>query len=67
MSSIHKKIEIVGTSPESFTTAAGNAVAKASESLHNLQWFEVTEMRGRVKEGKIDEYQVSLKVGFRLD
>ena len=63
----YKLIEIVGTSKESFARAADNAVTKASESLHNLDWFEVTAMRGRIDGGKLAEYQVTLKVGFRLD
>ncbi|MFQ5654319.1 MAG: dodecin [Planctomycetota bacterium] len=63
----YKKIEVVGTSAESFTEATRNAIGKASESLHNLNWFEVTELRGRVDDGAVAEYQVTLKVGFRLD
>ncbi|MGH9459176.1 MAG: dodecin [Thermoanaerobaculia bacterium] len=63
----YKLIEIVGTSSESFARAADNAVTKASESLHNLDWFEVTGFRGRIDGGKLAEYQVTLKVGFRLD
>ncbi len=63
----HKKVEIVGTSSESYAKATQNAVNKASESLHNLEWFEVVEMRGRIKDGKVDQYQVSLKIGFKLD
>ena len=67
MSSTYKKIEIVGTSSDSFAKAASSAVKKAGESLHGLSWFEVTEMRGSIKDGKIDEYQVTLKVGLKLD
>ena len=67
MSNTYKKIEIVGTSGKSFADAADCAVTKAAESLHGLNWFEVTEMRGRIEDGKIDEYQVSLKVGLKLD
>jgi len=63
---VYKLVEIVGTSAES-AKAADTAVRKASKSLHNLDWFEVTEMRGRVQDGAIAEYQVKLKVGFRLD
>ncbi len=64
---VYKLVEIVGTSGESFAKAADTAVRKASKSLHNLDWFEVTEMRGRVENGAVAEYQVKLKVGFRLD
>ena len=67
MGATHKKIEIVGTSSESYSQATSNAIAKASESLHGLEWFEVTEMRGRIREGRVSQYQVSLKVGFKLD
>lgn len=63
----YKKIDVVGTSPESFAKAAQNAVAKASETLHNLDWFEVGELRGKIEKGKIVQYQVSMKIGFRLD
>jgi flavin-binding protein dodecin len=63
----YKKIEVVGTSPKSYAEATANAVQKASESLHNLDWFEVTEMRGRIANGKIEQYQVTVKIGFRLD
>ena len=64
---VHKKIEVVGTSGESFAKAVASAVAKASESVRNLEWFEVTELRGRITGDKIVQYQVSLKIGFKLD
>jgi flavin-binding protein dodecin len=67
MGKTYKKIEIVGTSPDSFAGAVQSGVAKAAESLHNLDWFEVTELRGRVEDGRVAEYQVSLKVGLRVD
>src|SRR5262245_48139371 len=63
----YKLIELVGTSSESFAKAADAAVERASSTLHNLDWFEVTELRGRIAGGKIAEYQVKMKVGFRLD
>ena len=63
----YKKIEVVGTSSKSFANACANAVAKASETLHGLNWFEVTEMRGRISNGKIDQYQVAMKLGMKLD
>jgi dodecin len=65
--SVHKKIEIVGTSKESFADAARNGVAKASQTVHNLEWFEVTELRGRIDGAKIGEFQVTMKIGFKLD
>ena len=64
---VHKKIEVVGTSEKSFADAAQNAVARASKSVRRLEWFEVTELRGRVDGSKIAEYQVSMKIGFKLE
>ena len=64
---VYKMVEIVGTSAESFAKAAANGVERASHSLRNLDWFEVTDMRGRIAGGKIAQYQVTMKVGFRLD
>ena len=64
---VYKTVEITGSSPEGFTTAIENAVAKASETLHGLDWFEVVEIRGQIAEGRIQHYQVTLKIGFRLD
>jgi flavin-binding protein dodecin len=63
----YKKIEVVGTSADSFAKACQNAVSKAAETLHNLDWFEVTELRGRIENGKIVQYQAGVKIGFRLD
>jgi len=63
----YKKIEIIGTSGESFAKAVESGVAKAGETLRHLDWFEVTELRGRIADGKVAEYQVSLKVGLRVD
>ena len=64
---IYKLVEIVGTSSESFARAADAGVERASQTLRNVDWFEVVEMRGRVENGKVVQYQVKLKVGFRLD
>jgi flavin-binding protein dodecin len=63
----HKKVEVVGTSKESYAKATQNAVKKASETLHNLEWFEVCELRGRIRDNKVDQFQVTLKIGFKLD
>lgn len=63
----YKMIEVVGTSKESISKAIETAVAKASETLHNVDWFEVVEMRGRIDGGKLAEHQVTVKIGFRLD
>jgi dodecin len=63
----YKLVEIVGTSGKSFADAVSNGVARASKTLRNLDWFEVTELRGRVAKGKVSQFQVKIKVGFRLD
>jgi flavin-binding protein dodecin len=67
MSNVYKKIEIIGTSGESFAKAAQVGVNKAAQTLHGLNWFEVTEMRGRIEDGKIVEYQVAMQLGVKLD
>ena len=64
---VYKKIEIVGSSPNSLQEAIENGVAKAAESLHNLRWFEVVETRGQLDDGQIAHWQVTLKIGFTLD
>ena len=64
--SIYSISEIVGSSTESIDDAIRGAVARASKTLHNLDWFEVTNMRGRIEDGTC-RFQVTLKVGFRLD
>jgi dodecin len=64
---VYKSIEITGSSPDGVTQAIERAVAKASQSLRGLDWFEVTEIRGSIDEGNIAHYQVTLKVGFRLE
>lgn len=64
---IYKIIEIVGSSTKSSDDAIQQAVAKAGETLRNLDWFEVVEMRGHIADAKVAHYQVKLKIGFRLD
>jgi len=64
---VYKLIEIVGSSNESSDKAIENAIAKAGESLHHLDWFEVVETRGHLKEGRIAHWQVKVKIGFRLE
>jgi flavin-binding protein dodecin len=64
---VYKIIEVVGSSKKSSDNAIENAVVKAGESLHNLDWFEVVESRGHIVDGKVGHYQVKIKVGFRLD
>lgn len=64
---VFKKIEVVGTSSQSLSDAVANAVAKASATVRHMSWFEVVEQRGRISDGKIDQYQVTVKIGFRLE
>jgi hypothetical protein len=64
---VYKIVEVVGTSEQSMSKAIETAVAKASGTLRNLGWFEVTQMRGDIKNGKVNRYQVTLKVGFTLE
>ena len=63
----YKITELVGTSTESVSTAISNGVTKAKESVRNLAWFEVTEIRGHIDEGDVAHYQVTMKIGFRLE
>ena len=62
----YKLIELVGVSNSSIEEAIQNAISRANQTLRNLDWFEVVEARGLIKEGKVDQFQVKLKVGFRL-
>lgn len=62
----YKIIELVGVSEESIQQAIRNAITRASESLKGLDWFEMTEVRGLVKNGQVDQFQVTVKVGFRI-
>ncbi|AXE24182.1 dodecin family protein [Streptomyces globosus] len=63
----YRVTEIVGTSTEGIDQAIRNGIARANQTLRNLDWFEVTQMRGHLENGEIAHYQVGLKVGFRLD
>lgn len=67
MPGVYKMTEIVGTSNKSFADAAQNAVKRASKTLRDLRWFEVSDMRGLITEGQVAEFQVTLKVGFKLE
>ena len=64
---VYKKIELVGSSPSSIEEAVANALARAEKTIRNMRWFEVVETRGHIEEGKIDHWQVTVKVGFTLD
>jgi flavin-binding protein dodecin len=64
---VYKTIELTGTSTDSVESAVDIAIMRASETLHNLRWFEVTTIRGEIENQKVSHWQVSLKVGFTLD
>jgi dodecin len=64
---VYKKIEITGSSTDSIEDAIRRAVAKAGESVHNLRWFEVGEIRGHIDDGQVAHFQVTVKVGFTVD
>ncbi|HZW38387.1 MAG: dodecin [Syntrophothermus sp.] len=64
---VYKIIELTGTSPVSSDEAVKNAVKKASETVRNMRWFQVTEVRGYLDNGAVQHWQVTLKIGFTLD
>ncbi len=64
---VYKSVEITGTSTAGVTEAIDAAIAKASQTLRNLDWFEVISTRGHIEDGKVAHYQVTLKIGFRLE
>ena len=64
---VYKSIELTGSSPFSIEDAVNGAITKASESLRNIQWFNIVETRGHVKDGKVAHWQVTLKIGFTLE
>jgi dodecin len=67
VSHVYKKIELVGSSREGVDDAIRRAIVKASETVRNLDWFEVKEIRGWIKDGEPQHTQVTLEVGFRLE
>jgi dodecin len=64
---IYKKIELVGSSPNGVEDAGKNAIARAGDTIRNMKWFEVGEVRGHLENNKIADWQVTVKVGFTLD
>ena len=64
---IYKIIQLAGSSPDSIENAVQNAISRASQSLHDLRWFEVVETRGHIEDGKVSHFQVVVKVGFSLE
>ena len=63
---IYKIVELVGSSPTSIEDAISGAIARASSTIDNIRWFEVTDTRGHVENGKVSHYQVTIKVGFTI-
>ncbi len=66
MGSTYKKIEIVGTSEKSYDDAIQNAIQAASKTLEGLSWFEVVEQRGAIRNNKVAEFQVTVRIGFKV-
>lgn len=64
---VYKTVEITGSSATGIDDAIGKAIAKASETLRHVDWFEVTSVRGHVQDGAVGHVQVTLKVGFQLE
>ena len=64
---VYRVTEVVGTSPDSVQQAIRNGVSRVAQTVRNVEWFEATEIRGQVSNGEIAHFQVSLKVGFRLE
>ena len=64
---VWKVIEIVGESKESFADAVRNAVQEAGKTVRGMQWFEATSFRGNIQEGKVSQFQVVVKIGFKVE
>lgn len=63
----YRVTEIVGTSTDTIDQAVRNGISRAAQTLRHLDWFEVTEVRGRIVDGEVEHWQVALKLGFRLE
>ncbi|MBC2642464.1 MULTISPECIES: dodecin [Rhodococcus] len=64
---VYRVVEVVGSSSDSTDAAIKNAIARTNETVRNVEWFEVVETRGHVENGAVAHYQVTLKVGFRVE
>jgi len=64
---VYRTIRVVGSSKDSVSDAIDRAISRSSKKLHNLRWFEVVETRGNIKDGRAENYQVTLRIGFTLD
>lgn len=67
MAGTYKLLELVGTSPISFAEATKAAIAEASKSVRHMDWFEVVQERGSIADGQVHEFQVTLKIGFKIE
>ena len=67
MAGTYKITELVGTSPVGFAEATKAAVAEAAKTIRHIEWFKVAEESGRIKDGKVEEFQVRLKIGFKIE
>jgi len=67
MPGTYKITELIGTSPVSFAEATKAAVAEAAKTIRHLEWFQVVEETGKIKDGKVEEFQVRLKIGFKIE
>jgi flavin-binding protein dodecin len=63
----YRVTEVVGTSPDSVNDAIRNGIGRANQTLRNLEWFEVSEVRGAIRDGDVGWFQVTMKIGFRLE
>jgi flavin-binding protein dodecin len=63
----YRLTEIVGTSPDSLDQAVRNGISRAAQPLRHIDWFEVTDIRGYIRDGDVNHYQVTMKIGFRLE
>jgi flavin-binding protein dodecin len=63
----YRVTEIVGTSPEGVDAAIRNGVARAARTLRHIDWFEVEQVRGHIEDGRVEHFQVTMKLGFRLE
>ena len=64
---VYKTLELTGSSPSGIEDAVNGAISKASETVRNMNWFEVVETRGHIEDGKVAHWQVTVKVGFTLE
>jgi flavin-binding protein dodecin len=64
---IYKKVELVGTSTTSIEDAVNKALARANKTVRNMRWFEIVETRGSIEAGKVQQWQVTMLVGFTLE